>query len=164
METTSADLTTVHLLELPVPLAARARQWFEELMREFTLIHAGSADGHERPDVPTRLTQMVEMLVTRFSSLNDDARQRLDAAIERGDEVIADHVMDMPPEVGPASQALGAMMDEADEFCREGEHLLTLATPPDLLAYRRWYLGQIVDQLAGQEPTPWPAYRQLVGA
>jgi hypothetical protein len=153
-----SDLSTVHLLELPVPLAARARQWFEELMREFALIHAGAAD-HERPEVPGRLMSLVDLLVAQFSGLNDDARNRLEDAIDRGDQVIADHVVEMPKEAGAAAQALGAMMDEAEAFCRQGRHLLTLAEPPAVLAYRRWYLEEIVAQLAGAAPTPWSQYR-----
>ena len=153
----------MHLLLLPVPVAARARQQFEELTREFALMHAGAADGHGA-EVPRRLMDMVEVLTTRFAGLNDDARERLDAAIDRGDEVIEDHVMSMPPEAGPASRALGDMLDEADDFCRQGRHLLTLATPPDLVAYRRWYLGEVADQLVGAAPTSWPQYRALGAA
>ena len=159
MSAQHGELVTVHLLELPVPVAGKARQWFEELMREFTLMHAGAADGHDRPGVPARLTAMVDTLVTRFAGLNDDARNRLEAAIDRGDRVIADHVMEMPSEAGPASQGLAAMMDEAGEFCRQGQHLLTLAEPDDVLVYRRWYLGEIIAQLGGADPTPWPTYR-----
>ena len=48
-----------------------------------------------------------------------------------------------------ASQHLGAIFDEADAYCRSGEHLLSLATPPDALRFRRWFLGQMVDQIAG---------------
>ena len=43
------------------------------------------------------------------------------------------------------------MIDEADDYCRQGEHLLTLASPPDCIAYREWYLGQVVGQL-GRRP------------
>ena len=154
----TSPLVAVHLLELPVPVAARARQWFEELMREFALMHAGAADAHDRPEVPARLTAMVDMLVTRYAGVNDDAQDRLEAAIDRGDRVIRDHLMEMPPDAATASQALGAMMDEAAEFCRQGKHLLTLAEPDDVLVYRRWYLGEVVAQVAGAAPTPWPDY------
>jgi hypothetical protein len=105
------------------------------------------------------LMALVDLLVERYSGLNDDARNRLEDAIDRGDQVIADHVMQMPPEAGQAAQALGAMMDEAEAFCRQGKHLLTLAEPAEVLAYRRWYLDQIVAQLADAAPTPWPQYR-----
>lgn len=55
-----------------------------------------------------------------------------------------------------ATVSLARMLDEADEFCRSGNHLLTLATPPELLAFRRWYLGEFNAQLQGQSPLPWP--------
>lgn len=161
---TEADRVTVHLLELPVPLAARSRQWFEELLREFALVAAGATDGHDGhhghdgPHVPGRLLQMVQLLTARFSAVSDAPRERLEAAIDRGDRVIPDHVMELPLEAAPATRALGDMLDEADRYCREGQHLLTLATTDDVLAYRHWYLGQIVDQLAGASPTPWPVF------
>jgi hypothetical protein len=151
----SEQLLTVHLLELPVPLAARAQQWFEELLREFALIHADNADNHDRPEVPGRLMAMVDLLVTRYSPFSDDARDRLEAAIDLGEQVIEDHVTRLPPEAAAAAQALAAMMDEADRFCRQGKHLLTLAEPESVLAYRRWYLREIVTQLGGGAPTPW---------
>ena len=152
----SADRVRVHLLELPVPLAARSRQWFEELLREFALMSAGAADGHEGAHVPARLMQMVDMLTSRFSSVSDEPRERLEAAAARGDAVIADHVMDLPEEAAPATRALADLLDEVDRYCQQGRHLLTLATPPDLLAYRRWYLSEIVAQLQGAAPTAWP--------
>ena len=153
----SSRRVEVHLLDLPVPLAARAQQHVDELLREFALVDTGASGGDDA-HVPPRLQALIDTLVRRFAGVNDAARERLEAAIDRGDERIPDHVLSLPPEAGPASQAVGAMLDEADEYCARGQHLLTLATPPDLLAYRRWYLDEIVAQLAGQPPTPWPGY------
>lgn len=148
-------LVPVHILELPVPLAAQAQQHFEELMREFALISTG-IEGHEvEHHVPRRLLDLVEALVQQFGGTTGAAEQRLADAIDRGDDVIADHVLEVPPEAGPASRALGDLIDEADEYCRRGDHLLTLATPDELVEYRRWYLGQVVDQLDGKPPVPW---------
>ena len=48
------------------------------------------------------------------------------------------------------------MLDEADEYCRRGDHLLTLATPPEELRFRRWFISEFVDQVNGAPPTPWP--------
>jgi hypothetical protein len=143
---------TVHLLQLPVPLAAQARQHFEGLTREFMLIAAGG-DEHE---VPTRLMQLVEALTGQYAGLNTRADQELVDAIDAGAPAIADHVLVLPRQAGPAAQMLGDMIDEADEYCRSGQHLLTLATPPESLAYRRWYLGQVVGQLEGAAPVAWP--------
>ncbi len=50
------------------------------------------------------------------------------------------------------------MLDEADAYCRQGSHLLTLQTPPDQRAFRTWFLAEFLSQLAGGPPTPWPEY------
>jgi hypothetical protein len=151
-----ASLVEVHLHALPVPLAARSQQHFEELMREFLLI----ADGHQhRPsdhEVPARLMALVQTLVQQFGAVAGPAEERLADAIDRGDQVIDDHVLEVPPEAGPAAQTLGDLIDEADEYCRRGEHLLTLATPADCVAYRHWYLDQVITQIRGATPIPWP--------
>lgn len=146
----------MHLLQLPVALAAKSQQHFEELMREFTLIATGGGAADPEHQVPQRLMNLINTLVQQFGGLNNAAEERLDRAIERRDRVIDDHMLDIPVEAGPASQLLNDMIDEADEYCRRGQHLLTLESPPDCVAYRRWYLGEVIGQLAGAEPVPWP--------
>ncbi|MCU1588172.1 MAG: hypothetical protein JWN31_1665 [Frankiales bacterium] len=153
---TAPALVEVHMLGLPVPLAAKTRQHFEGLMREFELIAAGSSHGQSAHEVPVRLTQLVEALTGQFAGINTEADERLEDAIEAGIEEIEDHVLVLPIEAAEASVALGAMIDEADDYCRQGEHLLTLGSPPDCIAYREWYLGQVVGQLAGESPVAWP--------
>jgi hypothetical protein len=151
----SSALIEVHLLALPVPLAARSQQHFEELMREFILITAGHQQGQSEHQVPTRLMTLVETLVQQFGAAAGPAEERLADSIDRGDQVIDDHVLEVPAEAGPAARALGALIDEADEYCRRGQHLLTLATPPDCVAYRNWYLGQVTTQIQGAPPIAW---------
>jgi hypothetical protein len=153
----AADLVPVHLLQLPVPLAARAQQHHEELMREFALLSAGPDDAEAH--VPRRLLDLVHGLSERFSGFGDAPRGRLQVAIARGDDVIDDHVLELPREAGPASQALAASLDEAEDFCRRGRHLLTLAAPEDCVAYRAWYLSQVVGQLSGAPAVSWPDFR-----
>ena len=48
------------------------------------------------------------------------------------------------------------MLEEADDYCRRGDHLLTLATPEEERRFRRWFIGEFVDQIEGKPPTPWP--------
>jgi hypothetical protein len=151
----ASSLVEVHLLALPVPLAARSEQHFEELMREFLLIADGHQHGQSEHEVPARLMNLVQTLVQQFGTVTGPAEDRLADAIDRGDQVIDDHVLEVPAEAGPAAKALGVLIDEADEYCRRGRHLLTLATPTDCVAYRRWYLGQIITQLQGAAPVPW---------
>ena len=124
------SLFAVHLLALPVPLAARSQQHFEELMREFLLIADGHQHGHSEHEVPARLMNLVQTLVQQYGGVTGPAEERLADAIDRGDQVIDDHLLEVPAESGPAAQGLGDLMDEADEYCRRGRHLLTLATPP----------------------------------
>ena len=153
--TAGPSLVTVHLLALPVPLAARSQQHFEELMREFLLIADGQRHGQSEHLVPARLMNLVQTLVEQFGAVAGPAEERLADAIERGDQVIDDHVLEVPVEAGPAAQALGDLIDEADEYCRRGKHLLTLATPADCVAYRHWYLDQVITQTQGAAPVPW---------
>jgi hypothetical protein len=150
------QLVEIHLLQLPVALAERARQHFEGLMREFALITAGSQDGGTTHHVPARLTELVDALTVEFAGVNTVADQELEDAIDAHLPTIEDHVLLLPPAAGEASRALGAMIDEADDYCRQGEHLLTLASPADCVAYRGWYLGQVIGQLAGEPPVAWP--------
>lgn len=149
-------MVAVHLLQLPVPLAERARQHFEGLMREFALIAAGHQEGEDVHHTPVRLTELVDALVVQFDGINTEADQRLEDAIDARQLTIEDHVLMLPREAGPASQALGDMLDEADDYCRQGEHLLTLASPADCVAYRAWYLGEVIRQLEGGAPIAWP--------
>ena len=153
----------VHLLQLPLPLAKRASEHFEGLLREFALIAAGTGEAAGDHQVPARLTELVTSITAAYGGINSEADQRLYDAIDRGDEVIEDHVLTVPKTAGPAAQALNDIIEEADEFCRQGEHLLTLAFPPDLNAYRRWYLGQVLDQLAGKPPVSWPDSAEAAG-
>jgi hypothetical protein len=63
--------------------------------------------------------------------------------------------IDVPAGAAPAAAEMQATLAEADEFCRNGE-LLTLAASPEFVAFRNWFLGEIVRQLDGDPPTPWP--------
>ena len=145
----------VHLLQLPVPVWAAAQQQADELLREFALVAAGSDESHH---VPARLTALVETLNSQFAGVSTEQEQRLFAAAAAGEERIDDLAYFVPPEAGPASQTLGDLLDEADEHCRAGQHLLTLAAPDEVVAFRRWYLREFVRQCAGLPPVPWPDY------
>ncbi len=147
----------VRMLGLPLDVWRLAREHAEELTREMQLL-AISYDG-EKPHqhVPTRLTELVDTLSRRFAQVSNEQDRQIAAASDAGLATI-DVTYHLPPEAADASRALATMLDEADEFCRAGD-LLTLATPPEAKAYRDWFLGEIVAQLSGAQPTPWPAWR-----
>jgi hypothetical protein len=144
----AADVRTVRLLNLPVRVASRAREHHEELMREFALLELSDSDA------PSRLMDLVANLESQYAAETEGPRLRLEEALSRGQRSI-DLEYQVPAVAGDAVVALGAMLEEADEYCRQGEQLLTLASPPELVAYRQWYLDEFVRQIAGEPPRPW---------
>ncbi len=155
--TSTDELAEVRLLQVPVPLWSKAQQVSDELLREFALASA-QADDDDEHHLPTRLTALIDTLTQRFEGMSTEQEQRLMDAAAAGEEVIDELVYLIPPEAGPASKELGDMLDEADVYCQEGQHLLTLAAPEDVVRFRRWYLWSFIDQLSGGKPVAWPDY------
>lgn len=148
-----APLIEIRLLSLPVAVHARAAAHQDALQRELDLLRRTEAP----PDVPVQLLSLVDELEERYGSLNDRPTADLAAAMAAGTKTV-DVTFAVPPDAAPAAQHLGELLDRADDYCREGVALMTLATPAESLRYRRWFLGQFVDQIAGAPPTPWPAW------
>jgi hypothetical protein len=156
--TTSAggELVPVLLRDYPLDLYLRAQEHADDLIRELTLIANSASVESGRSDLPARLLVLVEQLTHQYAGISDDVEAQRDAAIDRGDLAI-DLTYHVPAHISEGVRHLGTIFDEADEYCREGEHLLTLATPPDALAYRRWVLRQFTSQIEdGADPEPWP--------
>lgn len=162
MTTGEDELVAVRLLRFPLQVWVRSNEHFEGLRREFALI----AMHPDTSDVPRRLLELVEALAGEFAETVADAARIRNEAYARGDNEIPELVYRAPPQAGAATISLARMLDEADEFCRSGHHLLTLATPPELVAFRRWYLGEFSAQLQGQPPLPWPEadHQQLMAS
>lgn len=143
------QLVDVHLLRYPLRLGMRASEHYEEVFREFALLAgAGSTDT-----VPARMIALVDALGRRYARQQEHEIER-EEALRRG-ELARDLKIRIPPSAVEASRNLDAMLDETDEFCRDGA-LLTLAPPEDVVAFRRWYLAECVAQIEGLPPTPWP--------
>lgn len=146
-----AGLVSVRFVGFPLEEYQRASEHSDELLREFALMREDSAEN-----VPTRLLALIEELRARFASFTEGPTMAIQAALLRGDPTI-ELRYDVPPEAADGALRLAALLDEADEFCRSGD-LLTLATVPGDLAFRRWYLEEFVRQVAGQAPCPWSVF------
>lgn len=144
-------LVEVHFLNFPLDVYHRAQEHSDGLMREFSLIAGG--DGAA---IPRRLLTLAEQLEHEYGDYTAGYEQQLDAAIARGDVAI-DIQMTVPPQARDAALELDRMLAEADEYCRSGD-LLSLVPPPELLAFRQWYISEIVRQIDGEPPTPWDAF------
>ncbi|MGZ4614330.1 MAG: hypothetical protein ACXV4A_02105 [Actinomycetes bacterium] len=158
----AGPVVTVRILELPVDVFAAAQQQNDELMREFALMADGlvsdDPDHASRP-LPARLIAIVGAFSGSYGAFTGAPEDRLAAAVRDGEAVIDELVYEVPASAAAAATQLGALLDEADDYCRAGQHLLTLATPPELVAFRRWFLDEFEQQVAGRPPTPWPSYR-----
>ena len=155
-----AGVVTVRMEGVPMTVYLQASEHGDELMREFALMAAtpGGGDGADgAAAVPVRLTGLVEELRSRFSRFTLGPESALAQAAVRGDTTI-DVVYTIPPDVAGAAIHLGNLLDEADEFCLAG-NLLTLATPPEAVAFRRWFLGEFARQVDGHPPTPWSEWK-----
>ncbi len=147
----------VQLLRIPVQLNARAQEHGAELMREMYLIAEQLRDDPQEAHLPVRLVTLVDALTAQYAAFTTGQARQLDQAIAEGAAEIDLHY-NVPKSLAEDAARLDAMLDEADRFCLEGKHLLTLATPPELVRYRRWHLGEFSAQLSGRPPTPWPDY------
>jgi len=146
-------LHEVRILRFPLDVHRRATEAFEGLRREFQLVAMRTP---EAGDVPDRLLQIVDALSREYEGVGGDADALRDDAAARGDDEVPELVYRVPPGVADACVALSQIVDEADEFCRRGDLLLSLATPAEAVAFRRWYLGEFTAQLNGEPPLPWP--------
>ena len=144
-------LVRVKFLNAPIPLMLEANQHQQEIMREFALIQL--SDDPAPQDIPARLIEMAERNRRDFATLSFRRSKTLAEAIKNGNPNV-DMEIDVPPAAGRAARDMRDTRAEDDEFCRRGK-LLTLATPPAHVAFREWFLGEIVRQLDGEPPTPW---------
>jgi len=149
----SDELVTVHIRGLPVPLHARSQAHSDEVMREFRLL-AEQMRQEGTHGLPLRLIELINGLEGQYSTFTEAQEDALDHAISAGDDCI-DLTYALPAAIDEGVSALGAILDEVDELCRQGQYLLTLATPPDLVAYRQWFLDEFTRQIDGQEAIAW---------
>lgn len=152
------ELVEVHLIGLPVAVHEEADRHMQALNREFELIRRSEQDA---TILPHRLQDLVDELDGRFRGFSDEPSRALESAVEQRAASIDLHYR-VPREVGEAAHRLGELLDEADAYCRSGEHLLTLVTPPEALRYRHWFLQEFERQAQGLEPIPWSEHREAM--
>lgn len=148
-------MTDVHLLRLPVRIWAQSQEHTDALLREFALITLGAT---EPPDVPARLLELMESISLRYLGSAAHQEKTLCEAADAGLMVLEDLRYDVSASVVPVLQALEVMFEEADAYCAQGQHLLTLEASREVVRFRRWLLAQFVDQVAGRPAVAWPAW------
>ena len=157
------DLHEVRMLAMPLELRERSRQHGADLLREMTLISTSQAAGTAGRDVPARLLELAQELDAVYGPYVASTTEEMEAALDRGEQVLDEVVYRLPSSSGAFVQRVADLLAELEEYCRADDHLLTLAPPPDVAAYRSWSIGEVLRQQAGEAPTPWPTYAEAHG-
>jgi hypothetical protein len=148
---TYGPITEVRILRFPLKVWAEASERFQGLLREFALM---TLRPDMAEDVPVRLRALISSMQERYSGFLQMTNREREEALAAGLEYV-DLTYRLPSSAKHPIRELLELLDEADEFCRQGD-LLTLAAPPEDVEYRRWLLGEFLRQLDGEPPTPWP--------
>jgi hypothetical protein len=134
----------VILLGVPVPLWAATDKHAKRLLATLA--------GRDDP-VATRLRAAVNRLNGEYVLVAETAEAELRSASVRG-LAIVDLAYPVPPTAAGDIREVRDAYEEADDHHR-ATGADDLVTPPECVAFRRWYLDQIATQLAGGFPTAW---------
>jgi anti-anti-sigma factor len=156
---TSSPLVRIHLLSFPVDLWHQAAAHQEAIQREFDILKGGLPVE----SVPSRLMDFILSIRIRFAGLGDPMWQTAREALEDGVDSV-DLDIEVPIAVAGVCTELKRILKEVDEYCRAGEHLLTLVTPDEQVEFREWFLDEFVRQIHGEPPTEWESYRRRMPA
>ncbi len=153
-------LHTVRIGSVPTDLLLAAKAHVDNVVREFTLLAAGTSD----PPPPPGLRELIETITHGFAFARTEIKRQAIAAAERGDAE-ADLVLTLPASAAEAGEDYLAALDETDRYARAAR-LLTLESPPVHRAFRRWYVQGVVDALralaAGRPHPPARTFRQAL--
>lgn len=101
--------------------------------------------------MPSRLQKLIEEFDGRFGEGNE--RDELQAAGHQG-VTNKDLCFRVPELAAVAARRFGSIWAEVDAYCQSGDHLMTLATPPELVAFREWFQGEFNKQRPVPSPPP----------
>ncbi|PPK92860.1 hypothetical protein CLV92_11233 [Kineococcus xinjiangensis] len=148
-------LAEVHLLGVPLQARARYLQHLDALVRELTLLRIG-AQQHPETFLPPRLLQVAAQLHSAYAPFQTRPAAVMEAALAAGED-FCDVTYTVPVTLVPLARGMAEALEEADDFCRREQYLLTLPASQEVVAYRRWLFGEFERQLSGQAPRPWRA-------
>lgn len=150
------ELIEVHLRGVPLDTHQRAVEHSADVMREFSHLMEDPGSSH----APARLIALDRALQEKFGPFTQSTSSEIDQAIARGQTTV-DITFRVPAEAGQAARDVAVLWDEVDGYCDAGEYLLALRSPPEVVAYRRWFLEQFSAQCAGEAPQTWQAWVEM---
>lgn len=146
------ELHDVALVDVPVGRFLQMQQQHDAMMREFTLI-ALAAEPDEAL-VPRRLVALAEEMYAGYGDVGGVFREGVAEAAARGDDITTLRLK-IPYTTLRWTEDFLLLFEEGDEYCRRG-HLLTPPSPPEVVACRRWLVGELIRQIRdGASPSPF---------
>ncbi len=140
------------LRDYPLRLWAEQQEHSQELLREFALLLIGEQTSDLR--APAQLVELAHMFSARFGPLLDELNATRQAALDAGQDRM-DSVVPLVAGLDDLLAPVRQVLDDVDGYCRRG-HLLALERTPEQTALYAWTERELLAQLAGGPPTPWP--------
>jgi anti-sigma regulatory factor (Ser/Thr protein kinase) len=147
------DEIDVVILGVPLKLYVGFQSHFRELRREVRLLALAHAADYPLADDLSELFTALETELHAGIGLTEF----LEAPTEGS--TTADLTVRMPRTAAPTLQRFLALLDLADDFCRQ-ERLLSLARTNEQRLFQTWFLGEYVRQAEGRTPLAWPGVEQ----
>lgn len=147
------ELIEVRLIGMPVALHQSSVEHGAEVMREFSHLLEDPSQSH----APARLISLFRSLREKYRPFSLAVWSELDTVAAEGQDT-ADVTFTIPREGGEAAKEIVRIWEEVDRYCQAGDYLLALQPPPQIVAYRKWFLEQISAQAGGQDPVSWEAW------
>ncbi len=157
------DHYSVTLGDVPTDLLLAAKCHIDSLLREFALATGGAASGASAA-LPPRLADLLDVVTTRFAAPREAIKRQALAAAAAGAARTRLN-LSLPLSAADAGEEYLAALEEIEGYTRAAR-LLTVESPPQHVAFRRWYVKALVDQLraigAGRVPPPAPTFEQYL--
>ena len=163
--THTPDVVQVMLPAMPATLWFSARQHHDAIIRELVL-YLAEHDGVVA-DVPAADTARAIVSTALVAAVAEaHAAGRTEPALPDGHPSplpwVPKHLdlaIEVPADGGPLFAALQDTLDAAERLAVEGKFLIRPALP-EIVAVRDWACEQVIAQLAGNAPSPWPGTDQ----
>ena len=143
------DLKRLRLLNMPVQLFVALRARWAEIQRELRLLSISAGTEYPLAVEISELFPQIELERRQSRGI-----EQLDQALAVG-RASADLEYWVPGSTAQTMTRLLELSEQVDQFCRD-ERLLVLAATDQQRALLRWYLGEFIRQVGGEDPIPWP--------
>lgn len=147
----SDHLVKFQWLGLPLAHLDQTAEHYDAVLREFHLML--EREPKARAAVPGRLIAIMDEL-THFLPLIASVEQDLEQARRAGISSI-DVGFDLPTEIGALALRLDNLLDETDAYCAAGVELLSLEPNTEVVAMRKWLIGELARQAEGHPAVAW---------